>query len=170
MKSTLFFSQFKSIVLLPFMVTVVISFTLFHFFENYIVVEDSVMYFKIIGIFLFLVGFPIFIQSVNLFIKIGIGTLAPWDPTKRLVVKSLYRHVRNPMILGVIFILLAESFFFNSLVILIWTFLFFVINQVYFIFKEEPDLLKKFGAEYEEYFKAVPRWIPRIKGWKPEEI
>jgi len=30
---------------------------------------------------------------------------------------------------------------------------------------EEPTLLKKFGAEYEEYRRNVPRWIPRSQAW-----
>ena len=169
MKFPLIYSQLKSIMLLPIMVTVAIPFTLVRFFGNHMVSEDSVFLFKIIGVALFLIGFPLFLQSVNLFIKIGKGTLAPWDPTKNLVVKSLYRHVRNPMILGVLFILLAETFFLNSLAILVWAILFLVINQIYFVLKEEPDLLKRFGKEYKEYSNAVPRWIPRIKCWRPEE-
>jgi protein-S-isoprenylcysteine O-methyltransferase Ste14 len=28
---------------------------------------------------------------------------------------------------------------------------------------EEPVLRTKFGAEYEEYCRRVPRWIPRFR-------
>jgi len=31
---------------------------------------------------------------------------------------------------------------------------------------EEPTLRKMFGAEYEEYCRNVPRWIPRVHPWK----
>jgi protein-S-isoprenylcysteine O-methyltransferase Ste14 len=31
---------------------------------------------------------------------------------------------------------------------------------------EEPALYKMFGAEYEEYCRNVPRWIPRVHPWK----
>jgi protein-S-isoprenylcysteine O-methyltransferase Ste14 len=31
---------------------------------------------------------------------------------------------------------------------------------------EEPTLRKTFGAEYEEYCKNVPRWVPRTRAWK----
>jgi protein-S-isoprenylcysteine O-methyltransferase Ste14 len=44
-------------------------------------------------------------------------------------------------------------------------FLFFAINHVYFILSEEPGLEKRFGQEYLEYKKNVPRWIPRLKPW-----
>jgi protein-S-isoprenylcysteine O-methyltransferase Ste14 len=53
----------------------------------------------------------------------GKGTLAPWEPTQRLVVRGVYRHVRNPMISGFLFVLLGESLFTASLP-LFWWFLF----------------------------------------------
>jgi protein-S-isoprenylcysteine O-methyltransferase Ste14 len=33
------------------------------------------------------------------------------------------------------------------------------------IFYEEPTLRKMFGADYEEYCRNVPRWIPRVHPW-----
>jgi protein-S-isoprenylcysteine O-methyltransferase Ste14 len=30
---------------------------------------------------------------------------------------------------------------------------------------EEPALRKKFGADYDEYCKNVPRWFPRMSPW-----
>jgi protein-S-isoprenylcysteine O-methyltransferase Ste14 len=32
-------------------------------------------------------------------------------------------------------------------------------------FYEEPTLRAKFGADYEEYCRNVPRWIPRTRAW-----
>ena len=32
-------------------------------------------------------------------------------------------------------------------------------------FYEEPTLREKFGADYEEYCRHVPRWIPRLRAW-----
>jgi hypothetical protein len=32
---------------------------------------------------------------------------------------------------------------------------------------EEPHLHKRFGADYDEYRRNVPRWIPRITAWEP---
>jgi len=31
---------------------------------------------------------------------------------------------------------------------------------------EEPTLREKFGADYEEYCRNVPRWIPRLSAWR----
>jgi protein-S-isoprenylcysteine O-methyltransferase Ste14 len=33
---------------------------------------------------------------------------------------------------------------------------------------EEPVLARKFGADYEEYRRNVPRWLPRPTPWRPE--
>ena len=103
--------------------------------------------------------------TIGLFINIGRGTLAPWSPTRKLVVIGPYRHVRNPMISGVLMTLLGESIVFGSLGILICFLLFFIINHIYFIYSEEPGLAKRFGDEYMTYKRNVPRWIPRLRPW-----
>ena len=36
-------------------------------------------------------------------------------------------------------------------------------------FYEQPTLARKFGAEYREYRRAVPAWIPRLHPWTPGE-
>lgn len=112
-------------------------------------------------------GLIIMILTIRMFILIGKGTLAPWDPTRKLVTCSLYGHVRNPMILGVFIILVGEAVLFTSLSITVWAIAFVIINTVYFIFSEEPGLEQRFGSEYIEYKSNVPRWIPRMKPWHP---
>ena len=37
---------------------------------------------------------------ITLSVRIGKGTLAPWDPTFSLVAVGPYRYTRNPMIMG----------------------------------------------------------------------
>jgi protein-S-isoprenylcysteine O-methyltransferase Ste14 len=103
--------------------------------------------------------------TIRLFVNIGKGTLAPWSPTKKLVIIGPYRHVRNPMISGVLMTLLGESVAFGSIGIFIWFLLFFIVNHIYFICSEEPGLEKRFGGEYLIYKKNVPRWIPRLQPW-----
>ena len=124
---------------------------------------------SIIGLVFVIAGLIILCVNIAIFIRIGKGTLAPWSPTRKLVVCGMYAHVRNPMITGVLTVLLGESLLFRSKNIFTWFVLFFIINYVYFILSEEPGLEKKFGAEYLEYKRNVPRWIPRLKAWKPEE-
>ena len=115
-----------------------------------------------LGLTLILAGLIIMVSTISSFIRIGKGTLAPWSPTKRFVVTGLYRYVRNPMIFGVLTALLGEALSLWSKNILIWAGTFLIINTIYFIIYEEPDLENKFGAEYREYKKHVSRWLPRL--------
>jgi protein-S-isoprenylcysteine O-methyltransferase Ste14 len=94
------------------------------------------------------------------------GTLAPWDPTQKLVVRGVYRCVRNPMISGVLSILLGETIIFGSVAPFYWFIIFWLINMVYIPLFQEPDLEERFGNDYREYKKHVPRWIPRTSAWK----
>lgn len=119
------------------------------------------------GALLMSAGLAMLAWTVTLFIRIGRGTLAPWDPTRKLVVRGPYAHVRNPMISGVLTILLGEALAVGASPLWIWAALFLAINHVYFIASEEPGLAERFGAEYDEYRRAVPRWIPRPTAWRP---
>ena len=121
----------------------------------------------ITGLVIGVVGLILFIMTIRMFILIGNGTIMPWDPTRKLIVVSLYGYVRNPMILSLILILVGEAILFKSYGIAGLAVLNFVINTVYFIFSEEPGLEKRFGDEYREYKRNVPRWIPRLKPWHP---
>jgi protein-S-isoprenylcysteine O-methyltransferase Ste14 len=121
----------------------------------------------LLGILLMLAGYMLFTASVSMFSRLGEGTLAPWSPPRKLVTDGIYGHVRNPMISGVLFVLLGESLVFESQAIFAWFLLFFVVNNVYFSVSEEPGLLKRFGDEYATYKSNVPRWIPRGTPWHP---
>ena len=110
-----------------------------------------------------LIGIYFAIWTGSLFFRFGNGTAAPWDPPKHFVVRGPYRHVRNPMIIGVFFILLAESILFKSLGIFIWFIVFLLGNIVYIPIVEERGLEKRFGKVYMDYKHHVPRWIPRFR-------
>ena len=103
--------------------------------------------------------------TTRLFVTAGEGTPAPWDPPKKLVVAGPYRHVRNPMIAGVLVILTAESLIFVSWPLFGWMVAFFILNTAYFFWVEEPGLERRFGEDYLRYKANVPRWIPRLRPW-----
>jgi protein-S-isoprenylcysteine O-methyltransferase Ste14 len=79
----------------------------------------------VLGSILILLSLVIITLTVRTFIRIGKGTLAPWDPTRRLVTASLYGYVRNPMILGVFCGLVGETILFSSIKLSIWAVSFF---------------------------------------------
>lgn len=116
-----------------------------------------------IGAVVFLGGLALFAWCVSLFARVGQGTLAPWDPTQKLVAVGPYQYVRNPMIAAVLGMLVGEAVFFESRAVGIWALAFFAINHLYFILSEEPGLEKRLGEAYAEYKRAVPRWLPRIR-------
>jgi protein-S-isoprenylcysteine O-methyltransferase Ste14 len=118
------------------------------------------------GAILLLAGLALFISTLFLFATEGRGTLAPWDPPKHLVVRGPYRFVRNPMISGVLLIIAAESLVFRSLRLADWAFAFAVINLIYIPLLEEPLLKMRFGEEYQQYKRNVPRLLPRLRPWR----
>jgi len=128
-----------------------------------------ISYSFLLGSILILSGLIIMFFCISSFIRIGKGTLAPWSPTKKLIIKGLYRYVRNPMILGVLIVLLGEALIISSENILIWAGSFFIINTIYFIIYEEPNLEKRFGTEYREYKRHVSMWIPRRFPYHPDQ-
>jgi protein-S-isoprenylcysteine O-methyltransferase Ste14 len=160
----------RAILLLPFMVTVVVPGTIlwqtepdtFNLWQS---VPATSTVLPILGGFLICVGLFLMIATIRLFVTVGKGTLAPWNPTQRLVVQGVYRHVRNPMISGVMFILLGEAVLAASMSIFCWFVLFVIANAIYIPLAEEPGLVKRFGVDYEEYRRNVPRWIPRLRPW-----
>jgi protein-S-isoprenylcysteine O-methyltransferase Ste14 len=117
----------------------------------------------ILGVLLVAAGLFLVVWTIRLFVVVGRGTLAPWDPTAALVARGPYRYVRNPMITGVATILAGQALFFRSWGIAIELAVFVLVNALYFPFVEEPGLRRRFGTEYEEYCARVPRWLPRVR-------
>jgi protein-S-isoprenylcysteine O-methyltransferase Ste14 len=114
-------------------------------------------------------GLALAVWTSTLFTRHGSGTPAPWNPPSRLVVRGPYRHVRNPMIIGAVLILVSEALILRSLPVALWTLIFLVANAVYFPLSEERRLEARFGDSYRAYKANVPRWLPRLRGWESEE-
>ena len=117
------------------------------------------------GALLLVPGVMLFGSSLRGFFTSGRGTLAPWDPPSRLVVSGPYRYVRNPMIAGVIFMLLAVALLLRSTPHGIWAGIFILANAIYIPLLEEPDLAVRFGSDYDRYCRHVRRFVPRLTPW-----
>lgn len=113
------------------------------------------------GAVIIALGAGILIWCIYAFAKQGRGTLSPLDPAQHLVVRGLYRYVRNPMYVGVMIILLGETLLFGSLKMLGYAALVFVLFNFFIRLHEEPHLRRQFGHEYEDYCNKVGRWLPR---------
>lgn len=112
-------------------------------------------------------GTALICVTVSQFATLGRGTLAPWDPPRRLVLSGVYRYQRNPMISGVFLVLIGEAVGFSSPEVLAWAATFLTLNATLIPLLEEPGLKRRFGGEYIEYCRHVPRWIPRTTPWEP---
>jgi protein-S-isoprenylcysteine O-methyltransferase Ste14 len=95
----------------------------------------------------------------------GLGTPAPFDPPRRLVISGPYRYVRNPMYLGMGTALIGEAIVFpniTGIMLAMVAILWFVVS-VFVIGYEEPTLRRTFGSDYENYCRNVRRWLPRLR-------
>jgi len=125
-----------------------------------------------VGCLLIAGGLGMLIWTVTLFDRVGKGTLGigrvMGEPV-HLVIRGPYRHVRNPMITGVLCILLGEAAVTASGALLLWFAVFLALQATVIPLVEEPHLVRRFGGEYEDYRRNVPRWIPRLSAWTAGE-
>jgi len=126
--------------------------------------------FRWAGLPLVAIGAGVLLVCIVDFARKGRGTLAPIDPPRKLVAIGPYRHVRNPMYVGAVGLLVGQAMLFESKSVLLYAGFFWLVTHVWVLVYEEPHLKHVFGAAYEEYRAAVPRWLPRLRPWSPREI
>ena len=117
---------------------------------------------SVIGFVFLALGVVLLLWCVRDFYVSGKGTLAPWDPPKRLVVVGLYRVVRNPMYVAVLTVVLGWTLVFGSLWLAFYMVTLAMAFHLRVLFYEEPRLRQLFGPEWTAYSTAVPRWLPRL--------
>lgn len=107
-------------------------------------------------------GGVLLVWCVRDFYVAGRGTLAPWDPPRRLVVVGLYRFVRNPMYLAVAAILSGWALLFRSPGLAVYLAMVMVAFHLRVVGSEEPRLKALFGTDWDDYCRTVRRWIPTM--------
>jgi protein-S-isoprenylcysteine O-methyltransferase Ste14 len=121
----------------------------------------------VVGLAAIAAGTALLAACIWEFARSGHGTLSPVDPPRALVVRGLYRYVRNPMYLSVTVILLGEVLLGQSRPLLIYWGAWFAIVNVFVIGYEEPTLRRRFGESYERYAREVGRWVPTRPSRRP---
>ena len=141
----------------PPLITLICILIIYFFEKEFIFFEDWNIY--ISGFFL-LGGLLIIAFAVFKFAKTK-TTVDPTKPSKTssLVISGIYRITRNPMYLGMLFLIISFTFYKLSLLgaIVIPSFIFYI--NKYQIEPEEYEMRKKFGENFEDYCKKVDRWI-----------
>jgi protein-S-isoprenylcysteine O-methyltransferase Ste14 len=114
-----------------------------------------------IAYLLIAVGALIYLRCVWDFLSFGRATPAPIDAPKKLVVRALYRYVRNPMYVGVLTAILGWALLFRALDLLLYGLVVFTCFHLFVTLYEEPHLQRVFGQDYDGYRARVGRWLPR---------
>ena len=106
-------------------------------------------------------GTGLLLWCAGAFYVAGRGTLAPWDPPRRLVSTGVYRFSRNPMYVAVVLILWGWALAFLSWPVAIYSSAVMLAFYLRVVFGEEPWLARTHKEEWTRYEARVPRWI----GW-----
>lgn len=81
-----------------------------------------------------------------------------------LVIQGIFSHVRNPLYVGNILIVVGLSIVANSLAFYVAGVPVFFFMYYAIIRAEETFLEGKFGPQYVEYCRTVNRFVPKLKG------
>jgi len=116
-----------------------------------------------------LIAAPVFIAGASIYFwclwdfgTAGRGTPAPIDPPKVLVVRGLYRYVRNPMYVGVLLAIVGWTILTRSPNVGIYGATVAMSFHLFVVFVEEPMLRAQFGESYGTYCRSVSRWWPTL--------
>ena len=103
----------------------------------------------------------IIIRSAFLSFKNHQTTINPLNLTKTssIVNTGVFKYTRNPMYLGMVFILLSVALKFNIYGGLIVILIFFSFITKFQIIPEEKAMEKLFGQEFKNYKKTTRRWL-----------
>ena len=114
--------------------------------------------FKLIGILGLISSTFVFISGFNIFKSYDENPL-PISTTNRIIKTGIFSYTRNPIYLAIVMFFLSMflvfenvMYFLSSVGLAIWL-------HNYVIKSEENFLQNKFSDEYDQYMKAVKRWI-----------
>jgi protein-S-isoprenylcysteine O-methyltransferase Ste14 len=123
---------------------------------------------RVAGCVLVAAGAAVLLDSFARFAWQGLGTPAPVFPTRHLVVTGLYRHVRNPMYVAVVAAIAGQGLLLGNRELLAYGAAVWLAFHAFVVAYEERVLRATFGAAYQRFLAAVPRWIPRLRPWTPQ--
>ena len=122
---------------------------------------------RVLGAALVVAAAAVLVHAFARFVVEGLGTPAPVAPTERLVVGGLYRYVRNVMYIAVTAAIVGQALLLGRPGLLSYAALMWAAMATFVKVYEEPTLAHRYGAQYEEYRRAVPVWWPRLSGTRP---
>jgi protein-S-isoprenylcysteine O-methyltransferase Ste14 len=83
-----------------------------------------------------------------------------------LVCDGIFAHSRNPLYLGNLLGLIGLLVVHNSPAGYLIGLPFYLLAYLAIVGAEEEYLARRFGEEYQRYCRKVPRFLPRLDGWR----
>ena len=139
---------------------VTLTFGLFIYFSRPFFPEFNNELLSIVSGLSLLIGIGVLVSAVASFRKQK-TTVNPLDIEKAssLVISGVFKYSRNPMYLGMVFILLSIALKFNLIGGIILTLLFTIFITRFQIIPEEVVMEKLFKEEFDSYKKKTRRWL-----------
>ena len=139
---------------------VTLAFGLMIYFLRNIFPDINNIIFYILSLFFIILGPFILISAVRSF-KAEQTTINPINinNASSLVISGVFKYSRNPMYLGMVFILLALSFRFNLVGGILFTSIFIMYITKFQIIPEEAAMKSIFGEDFNKYKNKTRRWI-----------
>ena len=111
-----------------------------------------------------LVGYAIVFFGISLLIE-GWREVYVATQANRLAVSGLYGLVRHPQYTGIFLAIFGQLIHWPTIPTLV---LFPIVVWAYYRLakREEQEMRKNFGAEYQNYQNSVPMFFPRTSNWK----
>jgi len=133
------------------------------------ILENMIFIIPIINLAIPLIHLLIFIPFIIVGAWFGIGSVkettlkvAETHRAEKVVSSGLYSIIRHPQYFGGVLAHIGITILLSAFLSLISTPIVIFLN-VLISWKEEKELTKEFGKEYEDYKKKVPMFIPKLK-------
>ncbi len=139
---------------------VTLAFGLMIYFSRNIFPDINNIIFYVLSLFFIILGPFVLISAVRSF-KAKQTTINPINinNASSLVTSGVFKYSRNPMYLGMVFILLALSFRFNLVGGILFTSIFIMYITKFQIIPEEAAMKSIFGEDFNKYKNKTRRWI-----------
>jgi protein-S-isoprenylcysteine O-methyltransferase Ste14 len=123
---------------------------------------------RVLGVVLIAAGTAVFAWAHVRYATEGVGIPLPQLPTsQRVTVGGPYRYVRNPMYVAAVAAITGQALLLCRPVLFVYAAVFLAVAVVLVYLHEEPELRRRYGAQYEAYCKQVPAWWPRLRRRPP---
>ena len=122
---------------------------------------------NILGLAFTTAGFCVLLWCIALHFR-RYAARVPMDSSPRfLLVGGPYKFSRNPQYISDVTILLGWALFYGSLAVFLASLAFAAFLAFVVVPSEERQLLDRFGNEYLQYKKSVPRWVGKPRSLTP---